>query len=410
MLFVILAAFLVAIGGYTLVNAYPGTAAQAADVLRGLFGDQPVALLETTTYQIQDTLLRLRYSLMGSKASAPWSGGSVQAAARPETSTPSLRLTALPTSTDPMPSAAPVGEGTVTPSPAPEPTASPVPTQAPWVPASLIPLGNLEGEGQWSPYIQDASGRTVAYRAFLQPDPLRDYAVVAVIAFDLQTTRLNYVLGTEEPISDARITRTGEIPKDQVKPGILLAIFNGGFKTRHGKFGVAVNSTTLVPLKDGLGTLAIYRDGQVRLGAWGTGLTASPDQIVLRQNGPLVVQHGVVNPLVMEAAPEIWGYTIKETAPIWRSGVGLSADGRTLYYFAGPSLTLPAFAHAIAGSGASDAIQLDINNYWVHFDAIQFEGGKPTTLPLFDYMGRDNPNRYLYAYPKDYFYITAAGR
>jgi hypothetical protein len=53
-------------------------------------------------------------------------------------------------------------------------------------------------------------------------------------------------------------------------------------------------------------------------------------------------------------------------------------------------------------------MQLDINNYWVHFDAITFKDGLPVPHALFDYMGSDNPNRYLQPYTRDYFYVTAA--
>jgi len=53
------------------------------------------------------------------------------------------------------------------------PLATATPTPVPWRPAPAKPLGELEGEGAWTPYIQISSGQTVAYRTFLQPDPKR---------------------------------------------------------------------------------------------------------------------------------------------------------------------------------------------------------------------------------------------
>jgi hypothetical protein len=277
-----------------------------------------------------------------------------------------------------------------------------------WALSPLSKTGKLKGEGEWSAYITDSSGQVAAMRTFLQPDPDRPFAVVAVVAFNLDVTRLHYVLGSEEPLSDVKIQRPGSIPAQDVEPGALLAIFNGGFKTRHGHFGVMSGGTVLVQPKPEMGTLAIYPDGKVAIGQWGDEIDPSAPMSVWRQNGPLVVHNGTINPHVSDARPDVWGYTVNETVPIWRSGVGISADGRTLFYFAGPGLGLPALAVAMQTAGAANAIQLDINNYWVHFDAIAFKGTKPIPQALFDEMGKDNPNRYLQPYTRDYFYLTSA--
>jgi hypothetical protein len=53
----------------------------------------------------------------------------------------------------------------------------------------------------------------------------------------------------------------------------------------------------------------------------------------------------------------------------------------------------------------ANAIQLDINNFWVHFDAVD------STLhatPLVDGMN-NSVGRYLAQYPRDFFYVTADG-
>ena len=138
------------------------------------------------------------------------------------------------------------------------PTPPPSPTPVRWPPAALKPLGTLAGEGAWSPYIQEASGNTAAVRAYLQPDPQRPYAVVAVIAFDLLHTRLHFVLGSVEPFSPDAPPRSGKIPAADLAPGRLLATFNGGFKATHGKFGAMADGVTVLPPRDGVGTLAIF--------------------------------------------------------------------------------------------------------------------------------------------------------
>src|SRR5207237_4731551 len=118
-----------------------------------------------------------------------------------------------------------------------------------WQLSRLTPFGKLPGEGLWSPYMQTSDGlRTLAYRTFLEPDLQRPYSIAAVVAFDLQATRLHYVLGTLEPIPDApQPTRTGTIPTADARPGVLLATFNGGFKARHGRFGAMAAGVTALP-------------------------------------------------------------------------------------------------------------------------------------------------------------------
>jgi hypothetical protein len=89
----------------------------------------------------------------------------------------------------------------------------------------------------------------------------------------------------------------------------------------------------------------------------------------------------------------------------WRSGLGLSADGHTLYYVAGAYLTLPTLAAAMAATGAANAVQLDINSYWVSFDAIKTSAGALTSDPLMD--GMKNDDRYLHPFERDFFYLVA---
>jgi hypothetical protein len=73
---------------------------------------------------------------------------------------------------------------------------------------------------------------------------------------------------------------------------------------------------------------------------------------------------------------------------------------------AGPSLTVYTLANVFKQAGASDAVQLDINPYWVHFTSVTFVNKQPKTDPLFPEM-RDNQDRYLGSFTRDYFYVTA---
>ena len=281
-----------------------------------------------------------------------------------------------------------------------------------WAPASLTALGNLSGEGQWTPYLQNAAGQALAYRTFLQPDLSRPYAVVAIVAFDLRATRLHVVLGTDEPVSVFPIARPGRVHTQDFLAGRLLAAFNGGFKARQGQFGAMASGVTALPPRAGLATVAVYSNGEVRIGAWSTDITTTPGIASWRQNGPLLIHDGQINPRTADNSPADWGASLTGESAVWRSGLGISADEKTLYYLAGPSLTLPALAKAMASTGAAQAMQLDINNYWVHFETIQWLpdrlGGKPTAEPLLASMNR-GAGRYLGTFSRDFFYVTADG-
>ena len=390
---IVVVCLLILAGMVAAMTVWPSLGAQGADALRGVIGDKAVAQIEMVVYQVQDALQKWEYDLGWATPAVPWG------------ITPFPGVVSLPAST-PQPSMtatliSPAGSAQEV---TPLATATPVPVT--WPPLPLPPLGSLTGEGTWSAYIKDSAGQTVAYRTYLQPDSSRPYAIVAVIAFDLTHTRLHFVLGSVEPYSPNGPSRTGLMPAADKAPGFLLAMFNGGFKARHGEFGAMADGLVALPARDGLGTLVIYQDGGVRIGAWGTDITSTPDMLAWRQNGPLVIQHGIINPRIYSNLPLDWGYTVNDVSPTWRSGVGISPDRKTLYYFCGSSLSMEALAKAMQTAGVDAAIQLDINNYWVHFVAVRTNGKKLILDPLFPEMMKENIDRYLWAYTRDYFYVT----
>jgi len=395
-----------------MLNKWPDIGAQGADWLRSVIGDKAVAFIESTAFQTEDIFHRWKYQLTGATPVAPWNPAPPKDVAVTGVGISPSTSTSSPIGVPPSKggkgkaSNALITNGFNSQFPKAGAQSKGLNDSPGWVLPSITPLGTVSGEGQWSPFLSDASGQVVAERTFLQPDPQRPYALVAVIAFDLSKTSLHFVLGTIEPKSPVTISRPGTIPSADIAPGILVAAFNGGFKAQHGHFGVMVDNTTVIPPRDGMGTLGIYSDGQVQIGAWGTDITPSPQLIAWRQNGPLIIQNGQINPHTADYAPQDWGYTVAGSITTPRSAIGISQDGRTLFYAAGPYLTLPALARALQAAGAYQAMQLDINNYYVHFEAISFNGNVPQATPLLDFMHGSGDGRFLKPYPRDFFYIT----
>ncbi len=380
-------------------TVFPSVGAHGADTLRSIIGDPAVAQMETWIFQVEDSFNQLKYNLGFEKPAAPWQ--SPTSPAPTETATPSpipsITNTISPTST-------PVPRSTPIPSPTSTQTATATPT--PWLPSAAHPLGTLTGEGAWQAYIKDSKGISVAYRTFLQSDPKRPYSLVAVVAFDLTRTRLNFILGYDEPSLKGGPKGTGVIPPADAMPNTLLATFNGGFKAEHGKYGAMSGGVVAIPPRKNLATVAIYKNGSVQIGSYGKEITSLDNAIAWRQNCSLVIDNGQIDPLVNNDSAQYWGANLNGETVIWRSGLGISADGKTLYYFAGSSLRMRALAAAMLAVNVKAGLQLDINNYWVHFAAIRNVDGKAVPEPLFPAEMKSDVGRYLTRYARDFFYVT----
>jgi hypothetical protein len=274
------------------------------------------------------------------------------------------------------------------------------------MPVAIQSLGSLEGEGVWMPYIQNIDGDYVAYRAFLQPDQERPYVIVAIVAFDLNKTRLHFVLGSEEPYNPDSPKRDGRIPGDDNKPDRLLATFNGGFKATHGQFGAMAGGIEALPPRDGFGTVAMYSGGRVSIGVWGEEILPTVDLIAWRQNGPFVIDDGQINEEIYNNNPMDWGFTVDDVSPTLRSGLAISDESETLYYLAGDKMTMEDLAISMQAIRAKNGIQLDINNYWVNFVVHRAQAESMISEPLLPDLMRENLDRYLYPYVRDFFYIT----
>jgi hypothetical protein len=409
---------------FLILSRWPKIGALGADQLRSIVGGQNVANMETIALQSYDLLHQWEHQITKSPPTPPWE---IPTSVSGQTSVPGSNPAQSASIGAPTPPQVPSVNQAVEqpPSPplgsipgkesntaqsasidAPKPPQAPVVYQA-WQLPAIPAMGSIPGEGHWQPYLYDPAGQIVAERVFLQPDPARPYAVVAIVAFDLQNTRLHFVVGSVEPKSTVAIPRSGKIPAGDMQPGMLLAAFNGGFRAQDGNFGVMTNGVILIPPRDGLGTVGLYSDGRVQIGDWGTDMQLTPDLVVFRQNGPLMIHDGVISSNIADNNPQEWGYTVGGKIATYRSALGISRDGRTLYYAAGGGLTRPELAQALLAAGAYQALQMDINDYWVHFDAFQLTGRKLTAAPLLDEMKQQDDQRYLQGFIRDFFYVTA---
>jgi poly(3-hydroxybutyrate) depolymerase len=115
----------------------------------------------------------------------------------------------------------------------------------------------------------------------------------------------------------------------------------------------------------GAASMVFYRDGHVDIVRWGTA-APEPDVAAVRQNLVLLVDNGVVSPLVNNPSTAAWGTTYTTLFYVWRTALGIRADG-SLVFAIGPALNVGSLARIIHAAGAVRAIELDINPSCTHF-------------------------------------------
>jgi hypothetical protein len=379
----------------------PATGAALADDLRAIFGPEFVAQLESVSFRVQDTVNRARYQASGGQAQLNWDPSTI-------TTTLQIKRPTKAASTPASKTIAPKPGITVTLQPAPvDPVSSP--TSSAFTVATAPSPANLE----WQPYGPLVNGEPVMARSFINPDLDRPYAQAALVRIDLSQIQLHLIPGTVEPVAAKPIPgfkRSGTIPAADQNPDALLAAFNGGFKAIHGHYGMMVDGTTLITPTDGLATIALLPDGTVKVGEWGRDLTLQDNPVWYRQNCPLLVDEGQINPHVVDENRKEWGYTVKNLDTTWRSGLGITQDGQYLIYAAGNSLTVQSLAQALQQAGAYYAMQTDINGFYTRFVTYQPNDNAKAAYPLaanklLKEMSGD-PALFLHPYDRDFFYVT----
>jgi hypothetical protein len=270
-----------------------------------------------------------------------------------------------------------------------------------------IPLTNglpiIKGEGIWRnrPLKLFPNEQVMAY-TFVRPDPTRPYAFVTLVQMDMGKMKLGVVAGTKQPGGPIGNPGTGVIPEEIIKSGTLIAAFDGGFQYRDGDYGMIIGDKTYVPLKIDVGTLVGYNDGSLEIINY-TGQDLGKDVAFMRQNCPILVENGRIF-AANEKNKKLWGRTFNSDIYTWRSGIGLTKDG-DLIYAVGNNLSPLTLSEALKMGGAENAIQLDINPFWVRFNIFEpnTSGGYKSVTLTKDL--KDGSKDYLGGYSKDFFYV-----
>lgn len=277
-------------------------------------------------------------------------------------------------------------------------------------PPAIVPFVNppTPGEGQWHPVGRAVDGVPAVYEAFMRPDSVHTSVVTAVAWMDTKLLRATLYSGSQIPGGGPWVHTA---PISAAASTGLVAAFNAGFRMPDANGGYYTQGKTVLPLVSGAASFVIYNNGDVQIASWGSQVTMSPDVASVRQNLQLIVDKGQPVPGLNANDNSQWGATLAGSVYVWRSGVGITADG-ALLYVGGPDLNITDLAAVLARAGAVRAMELDINTDWVNFSVYSPPSRNGSASPangttlLADMSG--GPERYFESWwARDFFTVSA---
>jgi hypothetical protein len=275
----------------------------------------------------------------------------------------------------------------------------------PIIPPRLnTPAGTpLPGEGAWR-VLETVNSEPAIFGTFLRPDKVHTSYVAGIVSMDQRLVSFQLRPGSEDPGPGRWHAQ------DWIPPGTrtgLLATFNGGFKLDTSGGGFYLNGATSGTLTKGTASVVYYRNGTIKIGVWGRDVSMTPDVVGVRQNLKLIVDRGQVPAAVNNDVLTTWGATQGGGYYVWRSGLGITADGRIIFVY-GPALDVHELASLLQRAGAVEALQLDINPYWMSYEYYQAKRhpSDPTPVNLLPTQ-QQTAYRYYSVYSRDFTAVYA---
>jgi hypothetical protein len=237
----------------------------------------------------------------------------------------------------------------------------------------------VQGEGHWR-ILARVHGVPAIYGTYLRPDKVHTSYVAGIASMNPHLLKFELHPGSADPGAGNWGKAQPDIPPGQRRG--LLATFNGGFKVASSQGGFFLNGTTRGVLQHGIASMVFYQNGDLKIGVWGQhGLRMTGKVAGVRQNLRPVVVNGRVPSSVDQNVQTNWGATLGGGYFVWRSGVGVTADGRIIYVY-GPALDVRTLASLLQRAGCVTAMELDINPDWMSYMTYQPQRHPANPVPV----------------------------
>jgi hypothetical protein len=280
------------------------------------------------------------------------------------------------------------------------------PAFRPDVPARLASLAGtpLSGEGQWR-VLEKVHGEPAVLGTFLRDATYTSY-VNGIVSMDQRLVSFQLHPGNEDPGGAG----WGSNSQPWIPPGLragLLATFNGGFKLNSAGGGFYLNGRTAGTLSSGAASIVYYKNGTMQIGVWDRTVRMTSSVAGVRQNLKLIVDNGRVPATVNTDVETNWGATLGGGYYVWRSGLGVTRDGRVIFVY-GPALDVQDLADLLQRAGAVEGLQLDINPFWMSYEYYRAAGhsSNPTPVALLPTQ-QQTVYRYYSPYSRDFTAVYA---
>ena len=221
----------------------------------------------------------------------------------------------------------------------------------------------LPGEGKWR-VLGTVDGNPAIYGTYLRSSSVYTSYVAGIASMNQSLLRFYLHPGAEDP--GPGNWHTPPFIPPRMRNG-LEATFNSGFKIAVSGGGFYLNGTTRGSLTKGVASEVYYKNGHMTIGVWGKTVHMTSQVAAVRQNLHLIVQNGKVPGSVDNNVETAWGATLGGGYYVWRSGVGITKDGRIIFAY-GPALDVRGLARVLREAGAVTAMQLDINPDWMSYE------------------------------------------
>jgi hypothetical protein len=271
----------------------------------------------------------------------------------------------------------------------------------PIIPANIgSPAGKpLPGEGAWKVVV--SVHRTPAvFKTYVRQSRRYSSYYAGIVSMDQRLLKFSLRPGTEDPgyghwgapMDIAAGHRLG-----------LVATFNSGFRVASSGGGLYMHGRYDGRLVKGEASEVYLNNGQLLIGRWGYGaLQMGPNIAAVRQNLKPIVENGKVPASVDQNVLTTWGATLGGGYNVWRSGVGITKDGRIIFVY-GPALNVRTLAKLLQRAGCVTAMELDINPDWMSFMYYLAKNhpANPKPVNLLSTQVQP-PNRYYYISNRDF--------